>query len=41
MLSILLKKSKTNYYNQYFEGNMSNMKNTWKGIKPILTINNI
>ena len=40
MLSIL-KKSKTNYYNQYFEGNMSNMKNTWKGIKSILTINNI
>ena len=28
MLSTLLKKSKTNYYNQYFEANMNNDKNT-------------
>ena len=41
MLSTLLKKSKTNYYNQYFEANMNNIKNTWKGIKSILTIKNI
>ena len=40
MLSTLLKKSKTNYYNQYFEANMNNIKNTWKGIKSILTIKN-
>ena len=32
MLSTLLKKSKTNYYNQYSKANMSNIKNTWKGI---------
>ena len=38
MLSTLLKISKTNYYNQYFEANMNNIKNTWKGIKSILTI---
>ena len=41
MLSTLLKKSKTNYYNQYSEANMNNIKNTWKGIKSILTIKNI
>ena len=40
MLSTLLKKSRTNYYNQYFEANMNNIKNTWKGIKSILTIKN-
>ena len=40
MLSTLLKISKTNYYNQYFEANMNNIKNTWKGIKSILTIKN-
>ena len=41
MLSSLLKKSKTNYYNQYFEAHMNKIKNTWKGIKSILTIKNI
>ena len=40
MLSTLQKKSKTNYYNQYFETNMNNIKNTWKGIKSIITIKN-
>ena len=30
MLSTLLKKSKTNYYDQYCEANMNNIKNTWK-----------
>ena len=38
ILSVLLKKSKTNYYNQYFKANMNNIKNTWKGIKSIITI---
>ena len=40
MSSILLKNNRTNYYNQHFEANMSNIKNTWKGIKSILTIKN-
>ena len=40
MLSTLLKKSKSNYYNQYFRANMSNIKNTWKGIKSVITIKN-
>ena len=30
MLSTLLKKSKTNYYNQYFKANMNDIKNTWE-----------
>ena len=41
MLSTLLKKSKTYYYNQYFKANISNIKNTWKGIKSIITIKNL
>ena len=41
MLSTLLKKSKSNYYNQYFRANMNNIKNTWKRIKSITTIENL
>ena len=41
MLSTLLKKSKSNYYNQHFRANMNNIKNTWKGIKSITTIENL
>ena len=41
MLSTLLKKRKSNYYNQYFRGNINNIKNTWKGIKSIITIKNL
>ena len=41
MLSTLLKKSKTNNCNQYFKANMDNIKNTWKGIKSIITIKNL
>ena len=37
ILSTLLKRSKTNYYNHYFDINW-NIKNTWKGIKSILSI---
>ena len=36
LLSTLL--SKTNYYNHYFDINWNNIKNTWKGIKSILSI---
>ena len=41
MLSTLLKKSKTNNYNQNFKANMNNIKNTWKGIKSIIAIKNL
>ena len=40
MLSTLLKKSKSNYYNQHLRANMNNIKNTWQGIKSIITIIN-
>ena len=40
MLSTLMKKSKMNYYNNYFKTNWDNIKNTCKGIKSILNINN-
>ena len=35
MISTLLKQSKKNYYGKYFKDNMNNMKNTWKGIRSI------
>ena len=37
----MLSKSKANYCNQYFKANMNITKNTWKGIKPIITIKNL
>ena len=33
-----MKRSKTNYCNHYFDINWSNIKNTWRGIKSILSI---
>ena len=33
-----MKRSKTNYYNQYFAINWNNIKNTWKEIRSILNI---
>ena len=38
LLSNLLKRSKTNYYNHHFDINWNNIKNTWKGIKSLLSI---
>ena len=38
LLSTLLKRSKTNYYNHYFDINWNKIKNTWKGIMLILSI---
>ena len=29
----MMKRSKENYYSKYFETNLTNVKNTWKGIK--------
>ena len=40
MLSIITRKSKVNDYNHYFKTNWDNIKNTCKGIKSILNINN-
>ena len=36
-----MKESKQIYYTKYFESNWNNIKNTWKGIKTIISINNI
>ena len=41
LLSTLMKQSKQNYYTKYFENNWNNIKNTWKGIKTIISIKNI
>ena len=36
-----MKQSKQIYYTKYFENNWNNIKNTWKGIKNIISIKNI
>ena len=41
LLSKLLNEIKQIYYTKYFEGNWSNIRNTWKGIKIIIFIKNI
>ena len=33
-----MKKSKQNYYSKYFESNLTNIKNTWKGTKSIISM---
>ena len=38
LLSTILKQSKSSYFNHYFESNWNSIKNTWKGIKCIITI---
>ena len=38
MLSTLMKKSKQNYFPKFFENNLKNFKNTWKGIKSIISM---
>ena len=38
LVSTILKQSKTNYFNHYFESNWNSIKNTRKGIKSIISI---
>ena len=38
-LSTLLKQSKKCYYNNYFRNNINNIKNIWRGIKSIISLN--
>ena len=38
IVSTLMKKSKQNYFTKYFESNIENLKNTWKGIKSIISL---
>ena len=38
MMPTLLKQSKKHYYGKNFKGNINNMKNTWKGIRSIISL---
>ena len=38
MISTLLKQSKKNYYDKYFKDNINNIKNTWEGIRSIISL---
>ena len=41
LLSTLMKKSKQAYYDKYFERNWSNIKNTWTGIKSLISLKTV
>ena len=41
LLSTLMKQRQQIYYTKNFENNWNNIKNTWKGIKTIISIKNI
>ena len=36
-----MKKSKHAYYEQYFERNWNNIKNTWKGVKSLISLKTV
>ena len=36
-----MKRSKQAYFDKYFEANWNNIKNTWKGIKSLITIKSV
>ena len=41
LLSTLMKKSKQAYYDKYFERNWNNIRNTWKGIKSLISLKTV
>ena len=41
LLSTLMTKSKQTYYNKYFETNVNNIKNKWKGIKSLISLKTV
>ena len=41
LLSTLMKRSKQAYFGKYFEANWNNIKNTWKGIKSLITLKSV
>ena len=41
LLSTLMKKSKQAYYDKYFEKDWNNIKNTWKGIKSLISLQTV
>ena len=36
-----MKKSKQAYYDKYFKRNWNNIKNTWKGIKSLISLKTV
>ena len=38
MLSTLTKKSKKSYYDNFFKNNLNDLKNTWKGIRNLISM---
>ena len=38
IIATLMKKSKQNYFTECLESNIKNLKNTWKGIKSIISL---
>ena len=41
LLSTLMKRSKQAYFDKYFEANWNNIKNTWKGIRSLITLKSV
>ena len=41
LLPTLVKKSKQAYYEKYFERSQNNIKNTWKGIKSLISLKTV
>ena len=41
LLSTLMKKSKQDYYDRYFEKNWKSIKNTWKGVKSLISLKTV
>ena len=41
LLSTLMKKIKQAYYNKYFERSSDNIRNTWKGIKSLVSVKTV
>ena len=41
LLSTLMKRSKQAYFDKYFKANWNNIKNTWKGIKSLITLKSV
>ena len=41
LLSTLMKRSKQAYFDKYFEVDWNNIKNTWKGIKSLITLKSV
>ena len=41
LLSTLMKESKKSYFTNYFQNNLNHLKSTWKGIKNLISLNEL